>query len=134
MTSGLVGRSWRNPRSHRLRSRRLPSVCGRCVLTHESSLRRGEGVRLVDQVEDGALAAQFLQPGVGDFIEGVELVEGLDQERAAAARQVENAEALQRFLPRFPEADEGFALRFVEGGQVVGIGIGQRLAGGARGF
>jgi hypothetical protein len=30
-----------------------------------------------------------------------ELVESFDQERAAAARQVENAETLQRFLPGF---------------------------------
>jgi hypothetical protein len=66
------------------------------------------------EVEEGALAAQFLQPGVGGFIEGMELVEGLDQERAAAARRVENAEALQRLLPRLPEADEGLALRLVE--------------------
>jgi hypothetical protein len=64
------------------------------------------------EIEEGALAAQFFQAGVGGFIEGVELVEGLDEERAAAAGQVENAEALQRFLPGFPEADEGFALRF----------------------
>ena len=57
------------------------------------------------KVEEGALPAQFLQPGVGSFIEGVELVEGLDQERAAAAGRVENAETLQRLLPGFPEAD-----------------------------
>src|ERR1019366_2589676 len=42
------------------------------------------------EVEEGALPAQFLQPSVGDFIEGVELVEGLDQECAAAACRVEN--------------------------------------------
>jgi len=70
------------------------------------------------EVEEGALAAQFLQPGVGGFIEGVELVEGLDEERAAAAGRVENSEALERLLPRLPEADEGVALRFVERGQV----------------
>src|ERR1019366_6811987 len=81
------------------------------------------------EVEEGALPAQFLQPGVGGFIQGMELVEGLDQERAAAARQVENAETLQRFLPGFPETDEGFALRFVQRGEVVGVGIGQSLAG-----
>ena len=46
------------------------------------------------EIEESALAAQFLQPGVGGFIEGVELVEGFDQERAAAAREVENAEML----------------------------------------
>jgi hypothetical protein len=67
------------------------------------------------EVEEGALAAQFLQPGVGGFIEGVELVEGLDEERAAAAGRVENSEALERLLPRLPEADEGLVLRFVEG-------------------
>jgi hypothetical protein len=66
------------------------------------------------EVEEGALAAQFLQPGVGDFIERMELVEGLDEERSAAAGRVENAETLQRLLPSFPEADEGLALRFVE--------------------
>ena len=86
------------------------------------------------EVEEGALAAQFLQPGVGGFIGGVELVEGLDEKRAAAAGRVENAEALQLLLPGFPEADEGLALRLVERGQVVGVGIGQRLAGGAGGF
>ena len=35
------------------------------------------------EVEEGALAAQFLQPGIGGFIAGVELVECLDQERDA---------------------------------------------------
>ena len=64
----------------------------------------------------------------------MELVEGFDENRAAAAGRVENAEALEFLLPGFPEADEGFALRFVEGGQVVGVGIGQGLAGGAGGF
>jgi hypothetical protein len=34
----------------------------------------------------------------------------------------------------FQEADEGLALRVVESGQVVGAGIGQRLAGGAGSF
>ena len=64
------------------------------------------------EIEEGALAAQFFQAGVGGFIEGVELVEGLDKERATAAREVENAETLEHLLPGFPEADEGFALRF----------------------
>ena len=86
------------------------------------------------EIEEGALAAEFLEPGVGQFIDGVELVEGLDENRAAAAGRVENAEALQFLLPGFPEADEGLALRFVERGQVIGVGIGQRLAGGAGGF
>ena len=85
------------------------------------------------EVEEGALAAQFLQPGVGDFIEGVELVEAFDEERAAPAGRVENAEMLQDILPGLPEADKGFALRFVEGDQVVGVGVGQGLAGGAGG-
>ena len=49
------------------------------------------------------------------------MVEGLDEERAAAAGQVENAETFQHFLPRFPEADEGFALRIVERGLPEGV-------------
>ena len=89
---------------------------------------------LAVEVEEGALAAEFLEPGVGEVIDGVELVEGFDENRAAAAGRVENAEALEFLLPGFPEADEGLALRVVEGGQVVGVGIGQRLAGGAGGF
>ena len=64
----------------------------------------------------------------------MELVEGFDKDCAATAGQVENAEALEFLLPGFPEADEGLALRFVEGGQVIGVGIGQGLAGGAGGF
>ena len=64
----------------------------------------------------------------------MELVEGLDEKRAAAAGRVEDAEALEFLLPGFPEADEGLALRVVEGGQVVGVGVGQGLAGGAGGF
>jgi hypothetical protein len=65
------------------------------------------------EVEEGALAAEFLQPGVGQFINGVELVEGFDENRAAAASEVENAQALQFLLPSLPEADESLALRFV---------------------
>ena len=64
----------------------------------------------------------------------MELVEGLDEERAAAARGIENAEALELVLPGFPEADQGLALRLVQGVEVVGVGIGQRLARGAAGF
>ena len=64
----------------------------------------------------------------------MELVEGFDENRAAAAGRVENAQALEFLLPGFPEADEGLALGVVEGGQVVGVGIGQGLAGGAGGF
>ena len=66
---------------------------------------------LAVEVEEGALAAEFLQPGVGQVIDGVELVEGFDENRAAAAGQVENAETLEFLLPGFPEADEGLALR-----------------------
>ena len=46
------------------------------------------------EIEQGALAAEFLQPGVGKVIDGVELVEGFDENRAAAAGQVENAQML----------------------------------------
>jgi hypothetical protein len=102
-------------------------------LPHEFSFRRGQAVGLVDEVAEVALAAEFLQPGVGEFIDGVELVEGFDENRAAAAGRVEDAETLKFLLPGFPEANEGLALRLVEGGQVVGIGIGQGLAGGAGG-
>lgn len=62
------------------------------------------------------------------------LIERLDEERAAAASRVENAEALQFLLPLFKEADKGLALRLVERVQIVGVGIGQRLAGGSGGF
>ncbi len=89
---------------------------------------------LTVEVEEGALAAEFLQPGIGQFIDGMELVEGFDKSRAAAAGQAKDAEALEFLLPGFPEADEGLALRVVEGGQVVGVGIGQGLAGGPGGF
>jgi hypothetical protein len=64
----------------------------------------------------------------------VELVEGFDEDRAAAAGRVEDAEALEFLLPGFPETDEGFALRIVEGGEVVGVGVSQGFAGGAGGF
>ena len=47
-----------------------------------------------------------LQPGVGQVIDGVELVEGFDENCAAAAGWVENTEALQFLLPGFPEADD----------------------------
>ena len=70
------------------------------------------------------MSAQFLQPGVGAFIEGVELVEGFDEDGAAAAGRVENAQALEFFLPDLPEADQGLALRLVERVQVVGVGVG----------
>jgi hypothetical protein len=79
----------------------------------------------VVEIEEGALAAQFLQPGVGEVIDGVELVEGFDENRAAAAGRVEDAEALEFVLPGFPEANQGYALRLIEGGQVVGVGVGQ---------
>ena len=89
---------------------------------------------LAVEVEEGALAAEFLEPGVGEVIDGVELVEGFDENRAAAAGGVENAQALQFLLRGFPEADEGLALGVVEGDEVVGVGIGQGFAGGAGGF
>ena len=60
---------------------------------------------LAVEVEEGALAAEFLQPGVGEVIDGMELVEGLDENRATGAGRVEDAEALEFLLPGFPEAD-----------------------------
>ncbi len=50
-----------------------------------------------------------LQPGVGQLRDGTELVESLDEHRAAATRRVEDAQALELFPPRFPETDEGLA-------------------------
>ena len=73
------------------------------------------------EVEEGAPAAQFLQAGVGEVIDGVELFEGFDENRAAAAGRVENAQVLEFLLPGFPEADESLALGFVEGGQVISL-------------
>ena len=43
-------------------------------------------------VEEGAFAAQFLEAGVGVFVIGVELVEGLDEEGSAAAGGIEDAD------------------------------------------
>ena len=57
------------------------------------------------EIEEGALAAECLQPGVGEVIDGVKLVEGFDENCAAAAGRVEDAEALEFLLPGFPEAD-----------------------------
>ena len=87
-------------------------------------------------IEQSALAAQFFESGVRDFVKGVELVEGFDEEGTAAAGGVEDAEAFEHILPGFPELDEHLALRFVERGEIVNAGIGQRLArgGGGGGF
>ena len=40
----------------------------------ELAVSRRTVMRDMVEAEEGARAAQFLQPGVGDFIEGVELV------------------------------------------------------------
>ena len=122
------------------------AFAARCGLDPEAELAdlNGFGVEvhavevvledLAVEVKEGALAAQLFEPGVGGFIDGVELVEGLDEESAAAAGGVEDAEAFEFLLPGLPESDEGFALRGVDGVQVVGVGVGQGFAGGADGF
>ena len=87
-------------------------------------------------IEEGALATQLFETGVGDFVIGVELVEGLDEECARVAGGIEDAEAFEDFLLGFPKFDERLALGIAEGFEVVGIRIRQRLAsgGGGRGF
>lgn len=60
----------------------------------------------------------------------VELVEGLDQKRAAAAGRVEQANRTELVLPRFPELDQrgsGGGLQVVE---LVDVRIGQRRSAG----
>ena len=89
---------------------------------------------LAVEVEEFGMAAQFREAGVGDLVKRVELVERLDEERAAAAREVEDAEALEHLLPGLPEPDERLALRFVQRGEVVGIRVGQHAARRARRF
>jgi hypothetical protein len=76
---------------------------------------------LAVEIEEGAVAAQLLQAGIGDFVMGVELIEGLDEKRTAAAGGIEDAQGLERLLPLLPEADEGLALRLIERGEVVGV-------------
>ena len=88
---------------------------------------------LAVEVEEGALAAQFLEAGVGDFVERVELVEGFDEERAAAAgRDRGCGGALSSSCQASQNRIEGLALRLVERGEVVGVGIGRALCGRCR--
>jgi hypothetical protein len=78
--------------------------------------------------------AQFLKARVGNLEHGVELVERLDEKRAAAARGIEDAHGLQLVLPRFPKPDERLALRLVQRGEVVAVRIGEHFGRGAFGF
>jgi hypothetical protein len=82
---------------------------------------------LAVEVEEGALAAEFLQPGVGEVIDGMELVEGLDENRATGAGRVEDAEALEFLLPGFPEADEGLALESLRAARSWALGSARAL-------
>ena len=58
------------------------------------------------EVEQRAMAAQLVQPVVRPFVGRVQLVEGFDQERAAAAGRVEQPNRRQFVLPGFPELDQ----------------------------
>lgn len=66
------------------------------------------------EVEQRPVPAEFFQPVVRREVRGVELVEGFDQERPAAARRVEDADRGEFVLPRLPEADQGVPLRVVQ--------------------
>jgi hypothetical protein len=57
----------------------LPN-CGHFM--RELAVSRRTVMRDRVEAEEGALAAQFLQPGVGDFIEGVELVSEVSMRNA----------------------------------------------------
>ena len=59
------------------------------------------------EVEQRAVAAELVEAVVGVLVDGVELVEGFDEERAAAAGGVEDAQGGELVLPGFPEFDEG---------------------------
>ena len=60
-------------------------------------------------VEQRRPAPQFKQPLVGLVIDLVQLVEGFDQERPAAARGVEDADFGEFVLPHFPELNQGLS-------------------------
>src|SRR5690242_17801131 len=60
------------------------------------------------------------------LIRGVQLVEGLNEEGAAAAGGVENPNRGELVLPGFPEGDERGFRGFGELAELVNAGIGQR--------
>ena len=66
---------------------------------------------LAVQVEKLGESPQLSDAVVGPLICGVELVEGLDQERPAAARRVEDPDRAQLMLPVEPEREQRIALR-----------------------
>ena len=61
---------------------------------------------LAVEVEEAGVAPQFLEARIGDFIVGVKLVEGFDEEGPAAAGRIEDAKSFEHFLPLLPEVDE----------------------------
>ena len=80
------------------------------------------------------MPAEFFQPVVRPLVGVVELLERLDQERAAAAGGVEQLDGRQLVLPGVPEADEGRPLGGVERVEVVDARVGEHAAGGALGL
>ena len=84
------------------------------------------------EVEERARAAQLLQPVVRLLVGVVELLERLDQERAAAAGRVEQLDGRQLALPEIPEADEGRPLGGVEGARGRSARVGKHAAGACR--
>ena len=63
----------------------------------------------------------------------MKLVEGLDEERAAAAGRVQQPNRRQFVLPRFPKSHQGRTLGGVQFVQVIDAGIGKHRAGRAFG-
>ena len=86
------------------------------------------------EVEQGPLAAQFFEPVVRVLVRLIELLEGFDEKRAAAAGGVEDADVRKLALPEVPERDEGVALGFFEGVEVVDARVVEGAAGGPRGL
>ena len=69
----------------------------------------------------------FCETVIGSLISGVQLVECLDEKRTAPARRVENSDACEFVLPRFPEFREGLTLRIVDSIEIVDTRVIQRF-------
>ena len=83
------------------------------------------------EVEERLVSAQLHEPIVRRLESRVQLVKGFNQEGAAPAGRIQQAEAAQHLLPRFPKADQRLALRPLQVQQVVCPRIGKGLGGGA---
>src|SRR4051812_1629048 len=58
------------------------------------------------EVEQGAVATEFVQSVVGPLILRVQLVKGFDEKSAAAASRVEQPNRGQLILPAFPKLNQ----------------------------